>query len=275
MALDVSKVRYISLIRLEGGESILSLPYEEMSIDPDLIAGFVTAVIIFAKTPIRTIRKAAYDILIEVGETVLVLLVVDPVPSEAPYRERLKRILDNVEEKHGAKLKKFEGDVRRFREFSLEILMEFPFSAVDIDLVPVKNKKGIIMPFRVGSVDSKLEQLEAFINGKRTVAEIMDLIDLPEKQVLAMFSMLHKYKWTDFKRRLTDNDILVKQECPEITLNSIKAQYGKPVDDMLNHFDGAMTITQVIEELPYDQQALWFLINKLVEVGCLAQKTSS
>lgn len=275
MALDVSKVRYISLIRLEGGESILSLPYEKMSIDPDLIAGFVTAVIIFAKTPIRTIRKAAYDILIEVGETVLVLLVVDPVPSEAPYRERLQRILEDVEEKHGAKLKKFEGDVRRFREFSLEILMEFPFSKVDIDLVPSENKQGIIMPFRVGAIDSKLEQLEAFINGKRTVAEIMDLIDLPEKQVLALFSMLHKYKWVDFKRRLTDNDILVKQECPEITLNSIKAQYGKPVDDMLNHFDGAMTITQVIEALPYDQQALWFLINKLVEVGCLAQKASS
>lgn len=275
MALDVSKVRYISLIRLEGGESILSLPYEEMSIDPDLIAGFVTAVIIFAKTPIRTIRKAAYDILIEVGETVLVLLVVDPVPSEAPYRERLKRILEDVEEKHGAKLKKFEGDVRRFREFSLEILMEFPFSKVDIDLVPSANKPGIIMPFRVGTIDSKLEQLEAFINGKRTVAEIMDLIDLPENQVLALFSMLHKYKWIDFKRRLTDNDILVNQECPEITLNSIKAQYGKPVDDMLDHFNGSMTITQVIEALPYDQQALWFLINKLVEMGCLAQKASS
>ncbi|MEE8181686.1 MAG: hypothetical protein V3T87_00055 [Candidatus Thorarchaeota archaeon] len=275
MSLDVSKVRYISLIRLEGGESILSLPYEEMSIDPDLIAGFVTAVIIFAKTPIRTIRKAAYDILIEVGETVLVLLVVDPVPSEAPYRERLQRILEDVEEKHGAKLKKFEGDVRRFREFSLEILMEFPFSKVDIDLVPSANKSGIIMPFRVGTIDSKLEQLEAFINGKRTVAEIMDLIDLPEKQVMALFSMLHKYKWIDFKRRLTDNDILVHQECPDITLNSIKAQYGKPVDDMLNHFNGSMTITQVIEALPYDQQALWFLINKLVEVGCLAQKTSS
>ena len=275
MSLDVSKVRYISLIRLEGGESILSLPYEEMSIDPDLIAGFVTAVIIFAKTPIRTIRKAAYDILIEVGETVLVLLVVDPVPSEAPYRERLKRILESVEETHGAKLKRFEGDVRRFREFSLEILMEFPFSTIDIDLVPSNNKQGIIVPFRVGTVDSKLEQLEAFINGKRTVAEIMDLIDLPEKQVLALFSMLHKYKWIDFKRRLTDNDILVNQECSNITLNSIKAQYGKPVDDMLNYFDGSMTITQVIEALPYDQQALWFLINKLFEVGCLAQKASN
>ncbi|TFG96445.1 hypothetical protein E4H12_11065, partial [Candidatus Thorarchaeota archaeon] len=70
MPLDVSKVRYISLIRMEGGESVLNIPYAELTVDPDLIAGFVTAVIIFAKTPIRTIRKAAYDILIQVGKSV-------------------------------------------------------------------------------------------------------------------------------------------------------------------------------------------------------------
>ena len=68
MTLDVSKVRYISLIRMEGGESVLNIPYAELTVDPDLIAGFVTAVIIFAKTPIRTIRKASYDILIQVGK---------------------------------------------------------------------------------------------------------------------------------------------------------------------------------------------------------------
>jgi len=97
MPLDVSKVRYISLIRMEGGESVLNIPYAELTVDPDLIAGFVTAVIIFAKTPIRTIRKASYDILIQVGETVLVLLVVDPVPDEAPYRAKLQHILNEVE----------------------------------------------------------------------------------------------------------------------------------------------------------------------------------
>ncbi len=48
MALDVSKVRYISLIRMEGGESVLNIPYAELTVDPDLIAGFVTAVIIVA-----------------------------------------------------------------------------------------------------------------------------------------------------------------------------------------------------------------------------------
>ncbi|MHA1481434.1 MAG: hypothetical protein ACTSQZ_08435, partial [Candidatus Thorarchaeota archaeon] len=190
METDISKVRYISLIRLEGGESILNLPYTELAVDPDLIAGFVTAVIIFAKTPIRTIRKAVYDILIEVGKTVLILLVVDPVPDESPYREKMKRILELVEQEHGAKLENFEGDVRRFREFSINIIKEFPYSIPDFSLVTFRKKDGERIPYRVASIDSKLENLEGFITGKRTVSEILDLINLPEEEVIALISTL-------------------------------------------------------------------------------------
>ncbi|MBY8997077.1 MAG: hypothetical protein KGD60_05050 [Candidatus Thorarchaeota archaeon] len=273
MALDVSKVRYISLIRMEGGESVLNIPYAELTVDPDLIAGFVTAVIIFAKTPIRTIRKAAYDILIEVGETVLVLLVVDPVPDEAPYREKLKRILEQVETEHGDKLRHFEGDIRRFRESALGVVMEFPFSSIDLDLVPIK-KKGVRIPFRVGAIDHDLEQIESFINGKRTVAEIMDLIGFTDNKVLALISILDRYEWISFKTRLTDEDVLVRTDCPEITLGMLKSQYGKPLEDILERFDGIMRVKDVAESLPYDPRALWFLINKMVEVGCLSVKKS-
>lgn len=272
MALDVSKVRYISLIRMEGGESVLNIPYAELTVDPDLIAGFVTAVIIFAKTPIRTIRKAAYDILIEVGESVLVLLVVDPVPDEAPYREKLKRILAQVETEHGDKLRHFEGDIRRFREFALDIITEFPFSSVDLELVPIRKAKGVRIPFRVSEVDHSLEQLESFINGKRTVAEIMDLIGFSDDKAMALISILDRYQWIEFKTRLTEEDVLVRIGCPDMTLDMLKSQYGKPLEDILEKFDGTFKIKDVVEALPYDSRALWFLINKLVEVGCLRIK---
>lgn len=276
MALDVSKVRYISLIRLEGGESVLNIPYAELTVDPDLIAGFVTAVIIFANTPIRTIRKAAYDILIEVGESVLVLLVVDPVPDEGPYREKLKRILSAVESQHGDRLKHFEGDVRRFREFALSIVREFPFGSVDLELVPFKTSKGIRIPFRVGNVDRELEQLESFINGKRTVAEIMDLMNLTDRDVLALISILARYRWIDFKRRLTDEDILMRNDCPDVKLERLKSQFGREeVESLLTKFDGTSRIEDVSGSLPFDKNALWFLINRLVEEGCLKRKPGS
>lgn len=269
MSWDVSKVRYISLIRIEGGESILNIPYAEMTVDPDLIAGFVTAVIIFAKTPIRTIRKAAYDILIEVGETVLILLVVDPVPDEAPYRVKMNRVLEIVEENYGQRLRNFEGDVRWFREFAVKILAEFPYFTADLDLVPVKKQKGHPIHFRVGQVDKKLEQIEAFINGKRTLAEIMDLINMTEDEVIGLISLLGKYEWIEFRKRLTENDILIKSNCSEPVLDRIRAQYGIPIDRLLEMFDGKRKIVDILEALPFDHNALWFLINKLVEVGCL------
>ncbi len=269
MSVDVNKVRYISLIRMEGGESVLNIPYAELTVDPDLIAGFVTAVIIFANTPIRTIRKAAYDILIEVGETVLVLLVVDPVTDEVPYRQKLKQILAKVESIHGTKLRHFEGDVRVFRDFALNVIKEFPFRKIDFGLVPVRKQNGHRIGFRVGDVDKKLEQVEAFINGKRTVAEILDLIGLPEDEVIAAISTLAKYGWLDFRRRLTENDVLVRLECDRVHLDRLKSQYGTPIDTLVLSFDGHKPISEILESLPLDKNALWFLIRKLVEVGCL------
>jgi hypothetical protein len=270
MPVDVSKVRYVSLIRLEGGESILNIPYAEMTVDPDLIAGFVSAVTIFAKTPIRTIRKAAYDILIEVGQTVLLLLVVDPVPEEAPYRERLARILKLVEEEHGDKIRAFEGDIRRFREFALAILVEFPFSINDLNLVPTRRKEGQHIPFRVGTIDSRLEKVEGFINGKRTIGEIMNLIDVPESEVVALVSILSKYGWIEFKKKLTDSDRLAKVDCAPTVLRKLRGEYGKPVDDILTACDGTRRVKEIMDALEYDRNAIWFLVNKLVETGCLA-----
>lgn len=273
MMMETSKVRYISVIRLEGGESILNIPYAKMTVDPDLIAGFVTAVIIFAKNPIRIIRKAIYDILIEVGKHVLILMVVDPVPDEEPYRERMKKILEEIEEKHGSALDNFEGDVRVYREFVLEVLKMFPYFVPDLELVPSLVKSCDNIPYRVGIIDKKLEQVEAFINGKRTVSEIMDLIQMPDEEVIALISILGKFNCIEFKSRLSESDILEKAEVKEFVLSKLKAQYGKPLEDIMAAFDGTRKIKDVLESLLYDDTALWFLINKLVEEGCLVKKS--
>ncbi|MFW9920392.1 MAG: hypothetical protein ACFFED_12390 [Candidatus Thorarchaeota archaeon] len=273
MSIDVSKVRYISLIRIEGGESLVNIPYEELTLDPDLIAGFVSAVIIFAKTPIRTIRKAAYDILIEVGETSLLLLVVDPIPDETPYRSRMKRILDLVEEEHGTKLENFEGDVRRFREVALKILTEFPYSEPEPSLVPVRKSVGVPIPYRVGIIDHQLEKLESFINGKRTVSEILDLIGLDEDEATALISVLEKYGWIDYKRRLKESDYLVRSNCPQLSVERLKQQFGMPLDELLKQFDKPVKISEALDAVPFDRNACWFIVNKLLELGCLASPT--
>ena len=91
--------------------------------------------------------------------------------------------------------------------------------------------------------------------------------------VLALVSVLARYRWIDFKRRLSENDVLVRSACPEIILTRLRAQYGKVLDDLIGKFDGKKRIVDIMNVLmnvlPYDKDAIWFLINKLVEVGCL------
>jgi hypothetical protein len=41
---QAAKLRYLSLVRKEGGEPIIGVPYREMSVDPDLVASFVLAI---------------------------------------------------------------------------------------------------------------------------------------------------------------------------------------------------------------------------------------
>ncbi|MHA2021017.1 MAG: hypothetical protein ACW96N_04830 [Candidatus Thorarchaeota archaeon] len=52
-----AKVRYLSLVRREGGEPIIGIPYREMSVDPDLVASFVLAIIIFENRQLKTFIK--------------------------------------------------------------------------------------------------------------------------------------------------------------------------------------------------------------------------
>jgi len=94
---DAQKVKHVGVVRIEGAVPIAHKQNDELTVDPELVEGFLTAVIIFAKTPVRTIRKASYDILIEVGDSCMVYAVLDPVPDETPYRNQMKQVLKFAE----------------------------------------------------------------------------------------------------------------------------------------------------------------------------------
>ncbi|GAH06979.1 unnamed protein product, partial [marine sediment metagenome] len=88
MADDVEEkpeVRYLSLIRKEGGEPVIGIPYREMSVDPDLVASFVIAVIIFENRQLKSFIKEGYVVVIEEGDHVVGLLIVDRIDDDEPY----------------------------------------------------------------------------------------------------------------------------------------------------------------------------------------------
>ncbi|MBE0527537.1 MAG: hypothetical protein IH631_11390 [Candidatus Thorarchaeota archaeon] len=107
------------------------------------------------------------------------------------------------------------------------------------------------------------------------MAEIMDLMGLSDEEVLALISILARYQWVEFKHRLIESDVLERDGCPQIIIDKLRVHYDEALDDLLAKFDGTTTISEILDNLPYDRNAIWFLINKLVDVGCLKSSSSS
>ena len=97
MSFNPHDVRYVSINMLSDGTTITRHQSRELSVDPDLIDGFITAVVVFAKQSVETIPRHDYFLLIEVGQRSLVYAVVDNTVDEIPYREQLKYILEFIE----------------------------------------------------------------------------------------------------------------------------------------------------------------------------------
>lgn len=272
--LDPEKVRYISLVRKEGGEPILGIPYREMSVDPDLVASFVLAVIIFENRQLRTFTKEGYVVIIEEGTHVVGLLIIDKVEEEAPYRESLKMIINTFEARFNNQLKSWSGDIRPFREFALFIISVFPYRRLNPDYIPILIKESAAtpdhrakIPWAVGESDRKLQTIVGYINGKRTINEIAETTDIEFMEVMGLFSMLDKYKWISLVRPVRADTVLVKVMDPPSLL---VGAYGEQLLDIMKMLDGTNTLGQIAEALNIPIEVLVTIARHLVESGIVA-----
>jgi hypothetical protein len=266
-------VRYISLIRREGGEPILGIPYREMSVDPDLIASFVLAIIIFENRQLKTFTKEGYVVVIEEGRHVVGLLIVDKVEDDEPYRKELLKIIKNFEDEYDSLLDGWKGDIRPFRQFAISILGAFPYREFDFQMVPhilpkseASPDRHANIPWSVGETDEKVQTIIRFINGKRTIKEIMDAANFSSSETKAIFSMLDRYKWIRLDRKLGPTSLLKKITDPPMYLIGA---YGDQIKEIVEKFDGTLSVEQVCETLSITIDVVTTLARNLMDAGVL------
>ncbi len=273
MPLNEEIVRYVSLVRKDGGEPVLGITFREMSVDPDLVASFVLAIVIFENQQLRTFIKEGYVVVIEEGNHVVGLLIIDKVEDDEPYREALKRIIKDFETKYELQLTLWRGDIRPFREFGIDVLGVFPYRRFDWQLVPKLIKKSdatpdnqATIPWSVGETDKKIQVVVGYINGKRTIREIVESSGYSEAESAAIFSMLDRYKWITLSRRANKDTVLVKLTDTPKRLIGV---YGDQLDDFAELCDGTRTLEQVSELVPFDIEVLMTLAKNLINAGVL------
>ena len=275
---EKAEVRYLSLVRREGGEPIIGIPYRAMSVDPDLVASFVLAVIIFENRQLKTFTKEGYVVVIEEGKYVVGLLIVDKVEDDTPYRNNLIKIVEHFENTHETLLQSWKGDIRPFREFALDILRVYPYGSFDLEMIPKLVTKSEAtpdhhanIPWSVGETDEKLQVILGYINGKRTIEDIMQQSGFDDSEVMAILSMLDKYKWITLTRRLEDSSVLVKIMDPPLFLLGV---YGEQLTKLVEQIDGSRTLSEICELLPYNLEAVRLVANNLIDAGVLGYKDS-
>ena len=273
------EVRYLSVVRKEGGEPIIGIPYREMSVDPDLVASFVLAVIIFENRQLKNFTKEGYVVVIEEGAYVVGLLIVDRVDDDGPYRTALKKVIEKFENTYENQMIAWKGDIRPFREFALDILQVYPYRDLSLNMIPRLLAKSDAtpdyqapIPWSVGETDVKLQVVLGYINGKRTIEEIMNQSAYEDSEVLAILSMLERYNWIALTRKLEDSSILVKVMNPPMFLVGV---YGEQLTSIMEQCDGQKTLAEICEALPYNMQAVKLVAKNLIDAGVLGYSDTS
>ncbi|MHA1965718.1 MAG: hypothetical protein ACXACG_06900 [Candidatus Thorarchaeota archaeon] len=268
-----AEVRYLSLVRKEGGEPIIGIPYRAMSVDPDLVASFVLAVIIFENRQLKTFVKEGYVVVIEERDHVVGLLIVDKVEDDEPYRNNLIKIVEDFEARYDQQLTAWKGDIRPFREYALNILQVYPYRTFDLKMIPRLVTKSDAtpdnqanIPWSVGETDEKLQIVLGYINGKRTIEEIMQQSEYEDSEIMAIMSMLDKYKWITLTRRLEDSSVLAKIMDPPMFLLGV---YGDQLTKLVEQIDGKKTLSKICEVLPFNMEAVKTVASRLIDAGVL------
>lgn len=251
----------------------MGITYREMSVDPDLVASFVLAVIIFENRQLRRFVKEGYVVVIEEGQQMVGLLIIDRVEEEEPYRENLKSIIKSFETKYEGQLTSWKGDVRPFREFALHIFEIYPYRRFDWELVPRLAKKSdpaldsfAPIPWSVGETDKKIQTVVSFINGKRTILEIMQSTGMSSEETTAIISILDHFGWTTFGRKITEKTVLVKLSDPHKFLVGV---YGEQINNFVELCNGKRTLKDVGAMLPYSMEVLLTVAKNLVDARVL------
>ena len=267
------EVRYLSVVRKEGGEPIIGIPYREMSVDPDLIASFVLAVIIFENRQMKNFTKEGYVVVIEEGEYTVGLLIVDRVDDDTPFRDALKQVITEFETTYESQMIAWKGDIRPFREFALNILQIYPYRKFSLNMIPRLLTKSDAhpdyqapIPWSVGQTDVKIQTTLGYINGKRSIEEILEQSTYSDSEVFAILSMLDRFRWIALTRKLEDTSVLVKVMDPPMFLVGV---YGEQLTSIMEQCDGKKTLATICEVLPYNMEAVKLVAKNLIDAGVL------
>ncbi|MFW9807751.1 MAG: hypothetical protein ACFFE6_00095 [Candidatus Thorarchaeota archaeon] len=199
-------IQAVYILIADSGLCVLDRKYGEADMDPNLISGFLTALIQFGRelsdgNRVHVIDFGAFDICLSLKNNVIVAATVDKVDDGNAAMAVLGEVNNSFSKKYGDMLAEWDGNLEPFESFYSildNITKEGRASETKI-VVPVLKGKVNPMLVRLGQMSQETFDIAKKCDGKLTTRDIADQLGMHMKQVQKSLNTLEDMKILEWK----------------------------------------------------------------------------
>jgi hypothetical protein len=199
-------IQAIYILVADSGLCVLDKKYGQAEMDPNLISGFLTALISFGQelssgNRVHVIDFGAFDICLSLRSNVIVAATVDKTDDQNAAMAVLADVNNAFVKKYKEFLTDWDGNLEPFEEFIPiidEITKEGKASEMRI-IVPVLKGKVSPMLVRLGQMTQEVFDVAEMCKGKLTARDIADQLGMPMKDVQKSLHTLEDMDMLEWK----------------------------------------------------------------------------
>jgi hypothetical protein len=196
----------VYILIADSGLCVLDRKYGEADMDPNLISGFLTALIQFGRelsdgNRVHVIDFGAFDICLSLKDNIIVAATVDKVDDGNAAMAVLGEVNSSFSKQYGGMIQEWDGNLGPFESFYKkldEITKEGRASETKI-VVPVLTGKVNPMLVRLGQMSQEAFDIAKKCDGKLTTRDIADQLGMHLKEVQKSLNTLEDMKILEWK----------------------------------------------------------------------------
>lgn len=196
----------VYILIADSGLCVLDRKYGTADMDPNLISGFLTALIQFGRelsdgNRVHVIDFGAFDICLSLRDNVIVAASVDKTDDSNAAMAVLSDVNHEFVETYKDVLASWDGNLEPFEKFTkkLDEITKDGHASEKRIIVPVLKGKVSPMLVRLGQLSQESFQVGQMCKGKLTTKAIADQLGMPLKQVQKALQTLEDMKMLVWK----------------------------------------------------------------------------
>ena len=199
-------IQALYILIADSGLCVLDRKYGQADMDPNLISGFLTALIQFGRelsegNRVHVIDFGAFDICLSLKENVIVAATVDKTDDKNAAMAVLADVNNKFVSKYETILVNWDGNLEPFDVFTSE-LDEITKNGKASELktiVPLLKGKVSSMLVRLGQMNQQTYDVAQMCKGKLTAVDIADQLGFKMKDVQKALHTLEDLKMLEWK----------------------------------------------------------------------------